>query len=371
MRILLLADSDSAHTINWAKSLSAKGITLGIFSLHSFNSTLYDDSKNIQLFGYDVNRRVQQKNETSFSKSIYFFALQRIKKIIKEFKPDILHAHYLSSYGLLGALSGFKPLIISVWGSDIFQFPNHSFLHRASVKYSLNRADRILSTSKIMKEEILQYTNKDVIVTPFGIDTEVFYPHKTKTIFSNDELVIGSVKTLETNYGIEYLINAFHIIKQNNPEKKFKLLIVGKGSQKPYLEELSNKLGLQNEIVFTGFVKYDEIQVYQNMIDIAVIPSINESFGVSALEASACGKPVVASNVGGLKEVVDNGETGFLVEKQNSEAIAEALQILINNNALRNLLGENGRNKVISEFNQKDCVQNMISIYKNTVNVRE
>lgn len=136
-----------------------------------------------------------------------------MKKVITEFKPDILHAHYASSYGLLGALSGFHPYIISVCGSDVFDFPNTSFLHKIVLKYNLSVADKILSTSNVMAIETSKYTNKEIIVTPFGIDLDKFKPLSVKTIFNKENIVIGTITILEEKYGIEYLIRAFAIVK--------------------------------------------------------------------------------------------------------------------------------------------------------------
>ncbi len=113
MRLLLLSNPNSAHTIKWAKSLANSGVDIIIFGLGNFVVDDYADYNNIEVLTLDesVSRR-----EGSLSKLKYLKALPAIKKIIKKFKIDILHAHYASSYGLLGSLSGFSPFILSVWG---------------------------------------------------------------------------------------------------------------------------------------------------------------------------------------------------------------------------------------------------------------
>ena len=303
MRILILSDSDSPHTLRWAKSINGKNIIVAIFSIHKPNYELYKDTPNIFLFSLNLEREIQFKGEAAFSKLYYLKAVKKIKEVINNFKPDILHSHYATSYGFLGALTGFHPYIISVWGSDIFSFPNHSIIHKQLLKYNLSNADYILSTSNVMKEETKKFTNKDIIVTPFGVNINIFCPKKVNSIFGPDDFVIGTIKTLEKNYGLEYLIKAFHLIKEKYSEKRLKLILVGKGSEKSSLENLVRKLGIQDDTVFTGFIDSTFIPEYHNMIHINVIPSINESFGVSAVEAMACGKPVIASNIGGLKEI--------------------------------------------------------------------
>ncbi len=127
MRILILADSNSPHTIKWAKSISEQNISVCVFSIHRPDQNLYTEYQNIQLHSLNIDREVQFKGEADHSKLSYLKAIKVIRLIINDFKPDILHSHYASSYGLLGALVRFHPFIISVWGSDVFSFPKRSF----------------------------------------------------------------------------------------------------------------------------------------------------------------------------------------------------------------------------------------------------
>ena len=363
MKVLILADPSSVHTNRWANSLDNKGIQIYVFGLEKFNHLLYN--KNIIVESYNVPSKIKSKTDGSYLKLFYLFALRRIKEIITLFEPDILHAHYLSSYGFMGALTNFHPYIVSVWGSDIFNFPEKSILHRKVIKYSLQKSEKILSTSQFMALRTNEFTDKKIIVTPFGIDTKNFYLKNVNTQFEAGTIVIGTIKTLEKKYGVEYLIRAFKIVKTRLPAFKLKLLIVGGGSLEFYLKELVNNLDLNDDVFFKGYVQHNEISDYHNIIDIYSAPSIenSESFGVAVLEASACSKPVVVSNVGGLSEVVEDGKTGFVVEKENAGDLADALQKLILDPELRVRLGKNGRNKVLKEFDWQESVKTMLSVY--------
>jgi glycosyltransferase involved in cell wall biosynthesis len=362
MKILLLADPASVHTLKWANALSEKGMEVFLFGLSDFDRSVYN--KNIKLETLNSSLKIKSRPDGSLAKVVYLRALSNIKKIIKTYKPDILHSHYASSFGLLGALTKFHPYIISVWGADIYNFPGKSFVHRKIIEYSLSKADKILSTSKFMSHKIREYSEKKIIITPFGIDTDKFRPMKVKSVF-NHGLVIGTIKTLEKKYGIEYLIRAFKIVKDKLPQQEIKLLIVGSGSQEKYLKELSINLKIDRDIVFTGFIKSDKVPEYHNMIDIYVAVSIedSESFGVAILEASACRKPVVVSDIGGLPEVVENGKTGIIVPKENPEELSKVLMKLIMDPESREKYGRNGRQKVLAEYVWEDSVKKMISIY--------
>ncbi len=364
MRVLLLSDAHSIHTIKWARSLSEKGIEIGIFSLNIIeNENPYEGHPDIEVF-YCADDNTKSR-DSGFSKLSYLKSISYLKSVVKEFKPDIVHAHYASSYGLLGALLNFHPYIVSVWGSDVFDFPNISFLHKLVLKYNLSKADKVLSTSNVMAIETLKYTDKNVEVTPFGIDLEKFKPQKVDSLFSKDDIVIGTIKTLEEKYGIEYLIRAFAVVKQKQQELPLKLLIVGDGNLRKKLEELASNLGIVKDTVFTGKIKHNLVPQYVNMLSVSVSVSNSESFGVAIIEASACGKPVVVSNVGGLPEVVENGVTGFVVPRKDPEATAAAIERLILDDNLRVVMGKAGRERVKRLYDWNKNVELMMSIYKN------
>ncbi len=363
MKLLLLSNPNSVHTIKWAKSLAGNGIDIIIFGLGDLTVNDYENIRNIKVV--TLNEFIT-RDEGAFSKLKYLKALPKIKSIIKEFKPDIVHAHYASSYGLLGALSGFSPFILSVWGSDIFTFPHKSFLHKTMIQFNLKKADKILSTSHVMAKEIKHYTDKNIEVTPFGIDMEQFKVLEVKSVFSKNDIVIGTVKTLEEKYGIEYLIKAFKILSDKYPELPLKLLIVGGGSLEKELKQLTKDLNIEDKTIFTGKVPFEDVPKYHNMLSVSVSVSVSnsESFGVAIIEASSCAKPVVVSNVGGLPEVVEDDITGFVVPPRDEKETAKAIEKLVLDEDLRINIGNNGRDRVRELYNWDDNVKQMIDIYK-------
>lgn len=361
MRVLLLSDAHSIHTIKWARGLSEKGIDIGIFSLNRLADNPYKGYENISVF-YFQDDNCHDLN-SGFKKLSYLKSISYVNRVIKKFKPDIIHAHYASSYGLIGALIGFHPYIISVWGSDVYEFPNKSFLHKAVLKFNLKHADRILSTSHAMANETRKFTKKDIEVIPFGIDLDVFKPMKVVSIFKEEDIVIGTVKSLEEKYGIEYLIRAFAIVKERNIDLPIKLLIVGGGSLERHFKHVTKQLGIEKDTIFTGPVSHNEVPFYDNMLSVSVFVSKSESFGVAVIEACACGIPVIVSNVGGLPEVVDDGISGIIVPPNDIRSTAHAIENLVLNRKLANTMGEHGRKKVKLLYDWKYNIELMMSIY--------
>lgn len=364
MKILILANPDNYHTIKWVNSLSEQGIEICLFGLNNYDKNLLHKNVTIEIF--DAPLKSQKDIDGSISKIIYLASLKRLKNFIRKVKPDILHAHYVSSYGLLGALTGFHPFFISVWGRDIYDIPEKNVIYKKLVRYGLDKADMLFSTSNAMALQTKKFTNKLVEVIPFGIDINKYKPMKVDTLFNKDDIVIGTVKTLEKKYGIEYLIRTFKLIKEKLPAVHLKLLIVGTGILENHLKTLVKELGLENDAVFTGFIVPEEVPKYHNMLDIYAALSIedSESFGVSVLEASACEKPVVVSDVSGFKEVVANNISGFIVERKNIDQTADVIIKLIADKKLREEIGSAGRKHVEQFYNWEDNLSKMISTYK-------
>lgn len=369
MKVLILADPGSTHTVKWIRSLSLQGIEIFLFGLNDYIHKDYTGLKNFYIFSAKLNKEIFSLPETALFKLSYLKSYPKIRKIISEFKPDILHAHYASSYGLLAALTNFHPTILSVYGSDVFSFPRTNIFSSSVFKFNLSRVDRILSTSYIMAEETKKYTSKKVDVIPFGIDLNKFKHFSDYNCRPEASFIIGTVKSLETIYGIEYLIEAFKIIKDKYSQVDIRLLIVGEGSLEMKLKELCKKFQIEQYVEFTGRISFEKLADYYNQMDVAVFLSQSESFGVAVLEASACEIPVVVSNVGGLPEVVENNITGFVVEKENPAAAASAIEKLLLEPNLRKQMGENGRKRVEKFYDWDDNVEQMINLYSNILNL--
>jgi len=366
MKVFILSDIHSTHTKRWVKSLSENRCEIFLFGLLDCDASFYADLKNVTVYNYGFTfNKNSRLYRWVFGKMLYFKSLKKIKEKIREFQPDILHAHYASSYGLLGALTKFHPYIVSVWGSDVYSYPQLGSIYRRLLEYTFKKADLLLSTSHCMARETNKYTNKEIGITPFGVDTERFKPSQKE---GDGTFVIGNVKTLSDNYGIDLLIRAFAIVCAKNPDKPLKLRIVGDGPDKTKLQELSRSLGVDGRTEFVGFVDNRRLPEIYNSFDVSVSLSYKESFGVVAVEAMACGCPVVTSDADGFREVVADGVTGFIVPKGNPEAAAGAIQRFINTPELCHTMGAAGRERVLELYNWNDNVRSMIGYYNQLYN---
>lgn len=360
MKIILLASAFSIHTLQWARNLKLQGIEVIVISQHP-KSEDFPDSIPVHILPY-----------SGFMG--YFLNAIPLKKLVQTIQPDLINVHYASGYGTTARLVNFHPYVLSVWGSDVFEFPYRSFLHKTLLKWNLKSADIIVSSSRSMLKQTYQFVEKTkkIEVIPFGVDLSKF-TQPNEILENSASITIGTVKTLKEVYGIDILLKALAIVQQKmtaqHPDvaKHLQFRIVGGGPDLDKLKILAQQLDIAEKVAFTGAVQHDLVPIELEKLDIYIALSRQESFGVAVIEAQAMAKPVVVSNVGGLPEVVKHQETGFIVESENPEAAAEAIIKLILNSELREKMAYNAEKFVNQNFSWNACAVKMKNLYKHTL----
>lgn len=354
IKIAILADAGSTHTVKWVNALSDRGLKISLISLRKPAPESISEAVNVY-----VLENQNQKN-SDLLKLSYLTQARSIKKIVKEISPDILHAFYATSYGTLGRYCKHPKYIISVWGSDVYEFPIKSPFHKYIIQRNLSSAIHIFSTSEDMMRETKKYTKQPISVIPFGVDVEFFVPKPKNT--NTDELVFGTVKTMEHVYGIDILIRSFAKFKEQYSGKA-KLLIAGSGGKIDTYKKLANDLGVGDQTKFLGYIPQSQVPTIIQQMDVFMVLSRRESFGVAAVEAAACGIPVIATNTGGLPEVVIEDKTGFIVPVEDVSSTVDKMKELTSAK-LRESMGKEGRNLVLEKYNWKQNVDFMVENYK-------
>lgn len=357
-KICYLADASNPHVKKWCDFFLKKGYEIEIISLNGGSI----DGVTVHNFQTNVN---EVRNKGLFSKFNYLKHRKEIKALIEKIRPDFLHAQYASSYGFLGALMGYKPYILSVWGTDIYDFPRNGLLQKMIIKYNFKKADYIFSNSIDMAREANLYTNKKVYITYFGVDTNRFKPideAKDQAYFT-----FGIVKSLEKKYGIKYLIEAYDKLYTKYQGaykgKKLRLLIGGSGQEEAALKYQVSGLESRASISFLGRVQPQVIVDTYNSCDVCVFPSLREGFGVSAIESQACQVPVIITRVGGHPESVDEGKTGLVVESKSVQGLFEAMDKLMTDDQLRIDMGKRAREFVVSTYRFEDNFEDISKLY--------
>ncbi len=358
MKICFLAPANSAHTIKWCNYFTSRGHEVHVIS---FTEGAIDG---VQI--HQINNQVSAGGG-DLQKLLYLTSFAQVKKLVKQISPDVINVHYATSYGTVAALAGLKNYALSVWGSDIFDFPRHSPLHRWMLKFSLSRAKYLFSTSQAMADEAALYTKKHFEITPFGVDLELFTPEK-RTRTQDDVFVLGTVKGLAPAYGIDTFLRTVQLVRQEHPEIPVRVRIAGKGPAQEEYHALAEELGIDDITTWLGFISQEQAAMEWANMDVAVICSNSESFGVSAVEAQASGCPVIISDIPGLMEATQPNQTSLVVPRKDERAVADAIVRLFEDRELRQRLGIQGRKYVQEHYEIISCFRHVEKLFESTLN---
>lgn len=266
----------------------------------------------------------------------------RLRKLIRQIQPDLIHTHLFQArfYTTIAYLFSNPTILITHKHNNVNPQKHNVFIFLEMLSILFNT--KVIAISQSVKKSLTKFElvpSKKIFVLLNGIDYQKFNKNAVPKHYSNDKpIIIGTVCRLEPQKGLSYLLLAMKIILAKFPETR--LEIVGDGSLLGELQDLSKKLSISKSVFFFG--KFAEVIPFYNRMDIFVLPSINEGFGIVLLEAMASGVPVVATNVDGIKEVVIDGESGILIPPRSPEAIANAIVKIIENPQLAGDLVEAG-----------------------------
>ena len=307
---------------------------------------------------------------------------------VDSIKADVYEAHTVSGYGFLNTLRKHgvkKPFIQTVHGvlADEYVQALHGralsfraklaniFMWRLAKieEAAAKKADLLVTVSKYSSEKMVQFYDVEkakIRVVPNGVDIQRFKPsgrceaikHKIRI---DNKLCVLFVGRLIPRKGLPFLIEAAKQVVKENSQTMF--IIVGDGPLKNSLRATLEKMNIASNFIFLGDMHESVLPSLYNCADVFVLPSIQEGQGIALLEAQATAKPVVAFDVGGVREAVLDKETGFLM-KPDSHLLAEAVMKLLASSSLREKMGRKGREFVSSRFSWDACAQRMLRVYR-------
>ena len=273
-------------------------------------------------------------------------SLPHFTKTLHAIKPDVVHAGWVQSSGMLTALSDFHPFLLMPWGSDILRTPDRSADDMSMTQLALAKADMITCDCETVKRRISAisgYPDEKFVVIPWGIDLNLFNPEadggslKGKLNW-DDKQVLISTRSLSPVYAIDLFLRALPQVIKERPDTR--ALIVGDGPAETELRDLADRLELSDYVHFSGLVPNEELPMYLNAADVYVTTSLSDGTSLSLLEAMACGLPVVVPDLPAYREWIENGVNGFIVPPRDPKAIADKLLALLQNGDLARQMGK-------------------------------
>jgi glycosyltransferase involved in cell wall biosynthesis len=277
----------------------------------------------------------------------YPMAVPAVRGIIRRFKPHLVNAHFAPNYGVIAAMSGFQPWVLSTWGSDIMLLPQRSAFHKTRTRYVIKSAASITSDASVMSERLvaLGADPERVITFPFGVDRRVFYPARKQSDSvappsssgglsspsgSSDSGSRGSRgprvlsnRKIEAVYNIDTIISAWDEVTRPTPSAR--LTIAGTGSLLNSLQSTVKRSNSAPAIDFVGEIPHDDMPDLLRDHDIFLSIASSDTTSVSLLEAMACGLFPIVSDIPANREWIRHSENGLLVPPRNSQALSRAI----------------------------------------------
>jgi L-malate glycosyltransferase len=344
---------------------------------HEVHFITYSQPVRLELLSNKVHyHEVNVPEYPLFQYQPYELALSsKLVDMAKLHEIEVLHVHYAipHAYAAYMAKKMLKeegidlPIVTTLHGTDITLVGSHPF-YKSAVAFSINKSDAVTSVSQSLKDDTIRLFDikREIDVVPNFIDlskyTHSFTDCQREMMADTDQKIITHISNFRPVKRIDDVINIFYNIQKEIPAK---LMMVGDGPEKEPAEQLCKKLGIEDKVIFFG--KSHEIDKILCFSDLFLLPSETESFGLAALEAMACGVPVISSNTGGIPEVNIHGVSGFLSNAGDVEDMSKnALHILQDENVLK-VFKLNAR-KEANQFDIHSVVPYYEAIYKNVLN---
>lgn len=367
------------------------GVILHQLKTHSYWSYFYDRQeflfrRNPLSHFHPVNFYDFVSTRIALSSLLVNFSVRaylKLRELWPQHRFDVVHDNQTLSYGIwLMHLSGF-PVVATVHHPLSIDLQNA--LQQAASLYEkgrrilwspwvmqqvvASRLDRVIVVSHASAQsvqEALRVPQERLRVVHNGIDTDTFRPLEGIEHLPNEILYVGNSE--DRNKGARYLLEALDMLKD---EIDFHVTFVDNVKWRLKLApRLVRDFGLSSRVRFTGRVSTEELVRLYNQAALVVSPSLYEGFGLPAAEAMSCGRPVLATTGGAFPEVVDHGETGWLVPPADSRALAEAIRMLLGAPELRERLGRAGREAVLERFSWRRAAQGVLNVYEEAIAAR-
>ena|SRR5436309_3098452 len=342
MRILYVSTGSRAHDGKIVNELVRRGYDVHYALLRRDPTPLASSHVQTTCLGYDDSAGGgSARRMISFGLS-YARSYTNLRRIIRSFRPHVLHATFIQTAGLLSAVTGFHPLLLSPWGSDVLGYPRQSPIMRLLTQYVVGRSDGVFCDSDSVRRTLAELTGraaKTIRVIPWGVSLDAFRQDNQIRLETRRELGLESNKVVIMTrnfypvYGISFFLESLPAVLKDQPTAK--LLMIGSGPLEQDLRQLARRLGIENSVRFLGEVAAAEMPRYLNSADIYVSSSLSDGTSVSLLEAMACGLPVVVTDVPANLEWVRDGANGLVARREDSKGLSDRITSLLGDEQAR------------------------------------
>ena len=349
------------HISNWARHIDKSKYKVTLVYFSPLKEKIFDAIKGVKFIHVPELMGIQK---------YYGPSILKLSKLLKAYRISILHT-ILPQSDILGAIAAkvaSTPIVVSSLEGRVDQTPMlKKAIYKTMYRLVTNRFDKIIAISVATKSEFCEYTHvppHKVQVIHSGIDLQKFLLSSHQQNFPllqkmGDAPVVATLSVLHPVKRLEYFVEAIPLILDCLPQTQF--VIAGDGTERLRLEDMVLRLGLSSKVHFLGWISNTASLL--KAIDVLVLCSLTEGIPWTILEALSLAKPVIATRVGGIPEVIEHGVTGWLVEPRDSRAIADAVISILLDSKKAKAIGQAGYKKIKSHFTVEQEVKNLESLY--------
>lgn len=365
MNICFFSDARAEHTRRWAKYFTYKGHRVNLIT---WNPNVLDNYNPVRV--HVIQKEIKSSNFFSRTRNLPFLMFE-IRRLLKEIKPDVLHAHSAGAYAWMAMLAGFHPYVVTPWGTDILVDAKKSTWNRLLTSFALRHAELITCDAKHMKNEMvcLGVNPGRIQIVMFGVDLNRFVKSQDegielkKRFELNDSPIVLSTRTLTPIHDVATFVKAIPLIKTAVPNAKF--IVATDGPERKELEDMTDALGVTEAVRFPGYLEEDEMVRWLCLADVYVSTSLTDAgLAASTAEAMACGLPVVITDNGENSDWIIDGKGGYLVPNGASDILAERVIRLLKDKNMRLKFGRVNRQTIEERNNYVTEMDRMEVMYE-------
>jgi glycosyltransferase involved in cell wall biosynthesis len=286
-----------------------------------------------------------------------------LRRVIREIRPDLIHAGPIQNCAFLVALSGFRPILAMSWGYDLVMDADKNAWMQRITRYTLKCSAFFVSDAKVSREKAVAYgmDPKKTVIFPWGTDIEHFIPktfkpskHLTFTLFCS--------RTWESIYGVDVLAKAFVKVAAQNPD--INLFLLGGGSQGAKIRQILTNGGVMDRVHFGGQISQSDLPRWYRMADLYISPSHVDGSSVTLMEALASGLPCLVSDIPGNKEWIEDGVNGWLFRDGDVDDLAEKILDVIKNRKVLKKISQAARKTAEEKADWKKNFGKLLEAYE-------
>ncbi len=360
MRILYFSLGYSTHDHRFLKAISDGGHDVYFVQLEGNRRQV--ESRSVP---ENVNQVIWKGGREPFTWSKLPVLVLDFKRLLRDLKPDLVHAGPIQTCAFIAVLAGASPLLTMSWGFDLMDDVHKGWIWEFATKYTLKRSTFFTSDANVTKDKAVAYgmNPEKTIVFPWGVDLEHFSKKEERR--NGEGFILFCNRSWESRYGVDVLARAFVKVAQQHEDVR--LILLGGGSLGASIRKILQSGGVDEFVTFGGQISQTDLPRWYHMADLYISPSHVDGSSVSLMEALACGLPCLVSDIPANKEWVFENENGWLFHDGDADHLAEKILATMNQREKLPEIGRSSRSEAEKRADWKKNAEALMNVYRSLV----